>query len=169
MILQSELATVLAARTRAAKQFRTREARAYAEAQALICVELKEHEQAYKQSAAYTRYVEGSIAIQHRLSNLTKPAAVLAAEAAEEEAAQALESLKKHYRKDREVEAGPLRLVVEGTPSVSWEAVLTKLREVPAVAKALLVPAAQKLLALANAKDPSAPFVTERIARFDVE
>jgi len=168
MILQSDLAAVVSARDRAAKQLRKADARTYIEERGRLLREKDAYDAAYRQSAAYLAYTAGLIALQVRLDELPKPAPVLAAEAAEKEARDLLEGLKKRYREDKAVEPGPLRLVVTATPAVSWEGVLTRLREVPVVAKALLATAAAAVLKQAHAKDPSAPFVTERISRVDV-
>ena len=168
MITQKELLAVIAVRTLAEQLSRSRKVRDFTAELERLAHERAQLDAAFRESTAYKRHRAAVAAVDARITDAPRPAEFGQLEAARANESSLLEALKKRYRKNEEVETGPLRLHVESTPSVAWQKVLDALRELPAVAKALLEPAAAALLAAANRKDRSQSFTSETISRFDV-
>jgi hypothetical protein len=169
MLEQAALAKVIAARDAAAKWLHKKPSREYSAKRQALENQITAKQAEWQSSAAYRRHAAEIAKLQSELDALPAPAEVTRALSASAEAGTLLEALKAAFRKDREVEPGPLRLVVAETPSVGWEKVHNELAGVAAVAKALLDPAAVLILKQARAKDPTASFTTVAIKSFDVE
>ena len=168
MITQKELAAVTAARTKAETLSRKAAIRGFNLQLERLAQERAALEASFRETAAYQRHRAAVAAMDAKIVDLPRPGELGQLDASRAEETSLLGALKKRYRAKEAVESGPLRLHVESTPSVGWEKVLDALRELPAVAKALLEPAATALLAAANRKDRTHTFTSETITKFDV-